>query len=414
MHLSTLSDMLPHQRATLLRLVWWVGLGTACHADNAFSPGPPDVPVAVGALATAQPLSFLQIAAGTPAGQFSLMTCGLASDHRVFCWGSGILGDGSAFTRRSRPRAIAGDLRFLQISVGGESACGVTLDFHAYCWGDNQNGQLGIGDRSVVTVPVPVTGGLRFRRLGVGAAHACGVSYPDQRAYCWGFNGVGQLGDGTRTTRMAPVRVAGGLTFQQVSPGSSHTCGVTTDSLAFCWGANGYGQLGDSSGKRRTTPVLVAGGHRFRQIDAGTNHTCAVTLTHRAFCWGDGRLGQVGDGKTALRLWPRAVAGNISFDRVTAGDVHSCGEGAGNRAYCWGDGGGSLGGELGDGTTNSRLTPVAVTGGLLFTQLSAGNAFTCGITADGTGYCWGYNGLGSLGDGTTTSRRVPTPVAGPS
>jgi alpha-tubulin suppressor-like RCC1 family protein len=158
----------------------------------------------------------------------------------------------------------------------------------------------------------------------------------------------------------------------------------------------------------------VAGAHRFRQIEAGSAFTCAVTTTNRAFCWGNGRQGQIGDGKTFLRFSPSAVAGGHSFSRVTTGYSHTCGETTLNRAYCWGS---NTTGQLGDGTISRRLTPVPVAGGRFFSQVSAGGtefgSHTCGKTAAGVAYCWGWNFYGQLGDGTTTNRNRPTAVLGP-
>jgi alpha-tubulin suppressor-like RCC1 family protein len=79
------------------------------------------------------------------------------------------------------------------------------------------------------------------------------------RAYCWGNNGVGQLGDGTDISRLTPVAVAGGLFFRQVSAGDFQTCGKTTASVAYCWGVNFHGELGDGTTTKRLTPVPVAG-----------------------------------------------------------------------------------------------------------------------------------------------------------
>jgi alpha-tubulin suppressor-like RCC1 family protein len=92
-----------------------------------------------------------------------------------------------------------------------------------------------------------VAGGRLFRQVDVGDFNTCGVSYPDNRAYCWGYNGSGGLGDGTTTTRSKPVAVIGGRQFRQVEASAFHTCGVTTLNQAFCWGSNEYGKLGDGT-----------------------------------------------------------------------------------------------------------------------------------------------------------------------
>jgi alpha-tubulin suppressor-like RCC1 family protein len=100
----------------------------------------------------------------------------------------------------------------------------------------------------------------------------------------------------------------------------------------------------------------------------------------------------------------------VRFDRVTAGQSHSCGETTGNQLYCWGT---NYSGQLGDGTTTERSTPVALAGGLRFAQASAGAGDTCARTAEAKGYCWGANDFGKLGDGSMTDRHKATAVAGP-
>jgi alpha-tubulin suppressor-like RCC1 family protein len=286
----------------------------------------------------------------------------------------------------------------------------VTTDYHAYCWGYNLYGQVGDGSTNYPATPSPVAGGHQFFQVETNGKHTCGVSYPDRRAYCWGTNSYGELGDNTQTNRLTPVAVAGSLTMRQVSVGYDHTCGVTTNNLAYCWGYNRYGQNGDSSRVlRRVRPSRVAGAHQFRSVDAGADYTCAVTTGDVAFCWGNGSWGQLGNGTADVSFWPRAVAGGIYFTRVTAGLLHTCGETRANLAYCWGH---NTRGQLGDGTGASHLTPVPVRGGLSFKQVSVGGFHTCGKTATSVAYCWGWNAFGQLGDGSDTNRSSPVRVAG--
>ena len=139
--------------------------------------------------------------------------------------------------------------------------------------------------------------------------------------------------------------------------------------------------------------------------------TCAVTTDNRALCWGDGRMGQIGNGRACLSFWPRRVAGGLRLQaKVTAADTHSCGTTTGNKAWCWGA---NYNGQLGDGTTTSSLTPVAVAGGFSFTQVSAGISHTCGRTPGSVAYCWGRNFTAGFGNGTKTVSLTPAPVAGP-
>lgn len=396
-------------------ILWIAGVvfsGVSCRDDNIEGPTDPsttaDAGPALAGAATAA-LSFYQVSAGF------YHTCGVTTDNRAYCWGyngDGELGNGTPDVR-VRPTAVAGGLQFRAISAGDyHHTCGLTMDYRAYCWGGNWYGEVGDGTTTDRPLPVRVGGGLIFSQVSAGRFHTCGVVTTTHRAYCWGDDSYGQLGDGgTSYYQLSPVPVAGTLQFRQISAGNSYTCGVTTTYRTYCWGDDNFGQLGDGTNvTARLTPTLVAGGHLFTQVDAGFRHTCAVTTDFRAFCWGNGRGGEIGDGKKYLRFTPSAVAGGLSFERVSAGYYHSCGETTLNRAYCWGW---NTSGALGTGTTSPRVTPVAVAGGLFFSQLSAGNEYTCGRTAEAKAYCWGDNMFGRLGDGTTTNRLRPVPVAGP-
>lgn len=199
-------------------------------------------------------------------------------------------------------------------------------------------------------------------------------------------------------------------TFATVHPGFFYTCGVKTGGDGYCWGQNDAGQLGDGTTTVRLTPVGVLGGLSFTSVTAARQgyHSCGVTAGGSAYCWGDNAHGQLGDGTTAQRRSPITVLGGHSFASVGTGRSHSCGVTTEGAAYCWGD---NASGQLGDGTTTQRRSPVAVAGGLTFAMVSVGAYHTCGVTTAGTAYCWGGNG-GALGDGTTTDRASPVAVQG--
>jgi alpha-tubulin suppressor-like RCC1 family protein len=239
-------------------------------------------------------------------------TCAVTSFDVAFCWGDnswGQLGDGTVTERRT-PVRVAGGHSFRQVFPGGQHTCGLTADHHAYCWGDNGFRQLGDGTLASGRLkPVAVAGGLLFYQMSAGTMHNCGVA-TGSVAYCWGLNRDGRLGNGTTSRRGRPTAVAGGLRFAGLNAGVQHTCGLTTTGgRAYCWGNNVYAQLGDGTRTTRLTPVAVAGGLFFDTIDGGYRHTCGVTSSNAAYCWGDNGWGQLGDGTTTTHATPVAVAG---------------------------------------------------------------------------------------------------------
>ena len=302
----------------------------------------------------------------------------------------------------------AATLAFRQVSAGGSHSCGVTSDDKAYCWGDGGQGELGNGtqygpeicgdgDYGCSSRPVQVLGGVRFQNVSAGSYFTCGVA-TDSQAWCWGANFNGELGDGTKTRQLKPAAVKGGHVFRQVSAGDYHTCGLTTDNRIYCWGYNGNGELGDGTRTARLAPKLVAGDHTWRLVSAGSEHTCALTTDNQAYCWGLNAEGQLGDGTTEeRRLVPVQVAGGRTFRQLSAGAYHTCAVTVGSQGFCWGMG---AQGQLGNGGTARARSPKAVAGGLALERISGGSFFTCAETTGSKTYCWGLNSEGQLGIGT--------------
>jgi len=431
------------------------------------------VPVAVSGLTNA-----IAIAAG------SSHTCALLADGSVRCWGNnggGQLGIGIFGGDRLVPVAVVGITTAVAITAGVQHTCALLANGTARCWGFNNFGQLGNGNKVSSSTSVAVSGLTTAIAIAAGTVHTCAV-LADSTVRCWGNNSNGRLGDGTIVERLTPVAVIispntplstavaittgdghtcalldsgtahcwgsnsngqlgigilGGnrLTSVQVaSPlevlgkavvitaGSFHTCALLADGSAKCWGANQSGQLGISNtalNNTAATPVLGGGGSvTARDIAAGRNHTCAVRANGTVACWGDNSSGQLGDGTTTTRLSPVAVITSPNTPLTTviaiaAGEAHTCALLAVGTVLCWGL---NLNGQLGDGTTTTRLAPVGVGVLTSVVAIAAGGALgsshTCALRANGTVQCWGANGSGQLGDGTTTTRLSPVLVRG--
>ncbi|MBI5406795.1 MAG: tandem-95 repeat protein, partial [Nitrospirae bacterium] len=341
-------------------------------------------------------------------------TCAVLVDGTAKCWGynnSGQLGDGST-TNRTTPVAVSGITTAVGIAAGGMAGgshtCVVLADGSVQCWGYNVVGQLGDGTISSSTIPVGVSGVNTAVVVAAGGYHTCAM-LAGGTVKCWGWNGAGQLGDGTTSNRITPVTVSGITTAVAIAAGYRHTCAVMSDGTVKCWGDNSYGQLGDGTTSYRFTPVTVSGITTATAIMAGVYHTCAVLTDGTVKCWGYNGFGGLGDGTTTNRTTPVSVSGITTAVAIAAGYGHTCAVMADGTTRCWGY---NVFGQLGDGTTTNRTTPVAVSGINTAVKIAAGYAHTCVVLADRSAKCWGDNGFGKLGDGTTTIRTTPVTVSG--
>lgn len=270
----------------------------------------------------------------------------------------------------------------VEIAAGIHSTCARLTDGTVRCWGANAYGQIGDGttvDRYLpVTVKNPAgTGPLTgTKAIATGGLHTC-ARLVDSTVRCWGHNAWGAVGDGTTTNRLRPVTVknpsgTGPLTgvSSLASGAAGHTCAAMTDRTARCWGYNGYGELGDGTRTRRLRPVIVKGASGVGSLTGvttvrtGSSHSCSHLSDGTARCWGYNGEGSIGDGTAGVdRLLPVAVknpAGTGPLTGVTdlaTGWLHSCAVLADSTARCWGS---NTRGQLGNGSTVDRKLPVTV------------------------------------------------------
>ena len=332
-------------------------------------------------------------------------TCALASGGGILCWGSntdGQLGDGSMVTQWKAVAVPTLSTGMRSIHTGNVHSCAVTVTGGVKCWGDNAYGQVGDATTSDRLLPTDVAGLGSVQNLAAGGKHTCVVTATGG-VKCWGDNTYGQLGDGTTTNRLQPVDVIG-LTngVRGIAAGGVHTCALTVEGGVKCWGYNTLGQLGDGTKTHRSFPVYVYGLTRGVQaISTGASHTCALTVAGAVKCWGANLTGQVGDGTSGTdRYVPVDAAGLPSGARaIAAGGGHTCAITATGGLKCWGN---NYWGQVGDGLAGShRLTAADVSGLASGVQAVAlGGAHTCALLADaGKVKCWGINDSGQVGMG---------------
>ena len=349
-------------------------------------------------------------------------TCALAIDGDLYCWGSnnrGQLGASTVDSSRAPLRVIGVPGDAIALTAGLDHTCALFKNNLAYCWGSNRARQLGRDAPGLASVPqfiqptflsdgsTPVTG---IPAIVGGRYHTCLIT-PLRSLQCWGRNSDGQLGDGTQLPRTQPINVPGLTGVTAVVLGAEHTCALLQTGSVKCWGSNAAGQLGDGTTTEHLAPNDVIGlGGAAVALAAGDNYTCALVQPGGVKCWGNNTAGQLGDGTTTAASFPVSVAGLSSgVVAITAGVEHSCALLQNGGGKCWGA---NVTGQLGDGTTFNRPTPVDVSGLVGASRIDAGGAHTCATLTDGSLRCWGANNSGQLGDGTRVVQSQPVTVNG--
>ncbi len=389
-------------------------------------------------------------------------SCALAQGA-VYCWGSntyGQLGDGTVSNRPAptEVRKLRGTPT--QVSAGDYHTCALLASGAIRCWGENGDGELGMGNTRFHRTPVDVRGLSRpATRVSAGGNKTCGL-VKRGRVECWGptpgfvsglgshnravatggsftcalthiwsvkcggNNDLGQLGDGTITSRENAEPVVGiDERVVQIAAGQAHACALTAGRHVLCWGSNLFGQLGDGTRSDRHTPVAVRGLPKVRLLLAGGQFTCALTMRRHLKCWGDNDSGQLGKHSRGIcpvgsddyeidypcSLYPIGIAGlDGGIATASAGYSHVCVSTRKHRALCWGnDVAGQLGYKASDSCdVNSKeedpcsREPTRVT----YLErpvraLSAGAFHTCALFRNRRALCWGANSAGQLGDG---------------
>lgn len=316
--------------------------------------------------------------------------------------------------------------------------CGLFQGGRAMCWGSNDGGRLGATGVDSAPTPLQVDGlESAVAAILTGGTSSCALMDGDQ-VRCWGtpFDATPAdvtftdtvvdlaLGDGfgcaalstgdvecfgePSVTELAGVHTTDAASVH-VCAGEGHVCALQDDQTVQCWGLNTFGQVGNGeSGDPELFPRDVSSLTSVSHLACGKSHSCAALDDGTVWCWGANLAGQLGDGTTEVKLTPVQVTslGTADVVQVAAGRAHTCARTSAGAVSCWGE---NDRGQLGNADPGIASAIAQDVEGLMgtATHLAAGHDHSCAVLDTGAIMCWGLNTSGELGDGTTTSWPVP-------
>lgn len=321
------------------------------------------------------------------------------------------------------------------VSFGGNHSAAITTTGRIFTWGLNSRGQLGSGTETNNSTPIDITKQIKLNSgetidyisLGFGQS---AVITSTGRAFTWGFNGYGQLGDGAKMDRNIPYDITNQFELQtgeilKTIIIEDHAAALTSYNRLFTWGYNFYGQLGLGNTIDQSKPTDITSyfnleiNEKIIQVSLGGHHTAVLTSTGRVFTFGANNSGALGNGTQINQILPIDITNQFSLvSEETISQIHlGSGNGAAltslGRIFTWGY---NSDGQLGDGSRISKLRPVDITpqfeleDGETIEQLSLGDSHAGALTSLGRVFRWGDKLFGQSGDDTKTDDFVPIDI----
>jgi alpha-tubulin suppressor-like RCC1 family protein len=296
-------------------------------------------------------------------------TVALKADGTLWTWGDntkGQLGDGLATFSRSVPARVGSDSNWTAVAAGDFHTLALKTDGSLWAWGDNTSGQVGDGSVVPGIQPLPVQIVLSapltnndWIVVAAGGGHSL-ARKANRTMWSWGFNGAGQIGNGTNIDARAPLQLPPltNADWVAVAAGQLQSLALKSDGTLRSWGNNTFGQLGNGTKLDSDVPVQEnSQSTTWAAADMGDTHTLGRKSDGTLWAWGSNANGQLGSGDNLDTQVPVKTGTDSDWLDAAAGSVHSVAEKTNGTTWTWGD---NTFGQLGDGTNTSRNAPVLV------------------------------------------------------
>jgi alpha-tubulin suppressor-like RCC1 family protein len=384
----------------------------------------------------------------------------LKSDNTIWTWGSGLLGDSYSEIGRSSPIQIADGYNKIGNSLNANYL--VKTDGTLWGWGYNNNYDLSSELLGTVYVPTQIDSRTNWESMGGGLGFGM-IKNTSDELFSFGNNTtqLGDIGLYNNISRSSPIQIGRDANWLDISNGSSHTIAIKSNGTLFGWGGSGglFGLSGDISAKsspvqlsnrtdweiisannsrnaalaknnpnrdiyvfgnssfygwdsNKSSPVQIGTLTDWSKVSAGYVHTTAIKTDGTLWSWGYNQQGSLGTGRflNSLVDSPIQIGGLNDWSKVNVSYYTSMSIKTDGTLWAWGA---NNTGQLGDGTVNSKTSPIQIGTETNWYKISLGgdnSGYTISIKTDGTLWSWGYNASGQLGLGNLINRSSPIQV----
>lgn len=323
-------------------------------------------------------------------------TLALKTNGTAWSWGAngqGQCGNGTYNTSYQQIQ-IGTATDWADVSAGGFHSLGLKTDGSLWAWGYNANGQLGIGNNTGNNAPVQV-GSDTWKMISAGSTHSLAIQ-TNGTLWAWGDNSFGELGNGTNISTNLPVQIGVDANWSGVFASAHFSIAMKTDGTLWSWGYNNGGMLGDGTGTDRNYPLQIGSGTDWAMIAPGGGHVIGLKTDGSLWSWGNNNDGQLGNSTFGgVQANPTQIGTEANWNRISSGGSTSMAVKKNGSLWSWGN---NAYGQLGDGTTANKNSPIQIAPSIVEVAVSAAGYFTSFyIGLDGAFRAWGDNGAGQCG-----------------